>query len=247
MTKILLILLLVLLIGAVVISCSEKPPLRGMTHAPASPTPVLLSRARPALTFDLGKDLPLLARGWCTVRPATHESEPGSARVWLALYGHEKGCVVTAVCDGENRWEWLSGEHTAFPVLRSMRQDMGRRTLFENLMVLDRSQDPFCADREDGVCLVYRARLLQELDTTEVIVEYHEDLAGDLVQDIAFANDYLNDFQRRARSAVRIRMLETAEADALAEGMEKMDTLDKGISRRALARWTGMMHQKGRL
>ena len=191
MTKILLILLLVLLIGAVVISCSEKPPLRGMTHAPASPTPVLLSRARPALTFDLGKDLPLLARGWCTVRPATHESEPGSARVWLALYGHEKGCVVTAVCDGENRWEWLSGEHTAFPVLRSMRQDMGRRTLFENLMVLDRSQDPFCADREDGVCLVYRARLLQELDTTEVIVEYHEDLAGDLVQDIAFANDYL--------------------------------------------------------
>lgn len=246
MSKILIILFIAIIAGFAINALSGQPPLRGMTHASASPMPVLLSRARPALTFDFGKDLPLLASGWCTVRPATHESEPGSARVWLALYGHDKGLVATAVCDGENRWEWLSGDHTAYPVIRTMHQDMGKRTLFENLMVLDRKHDPFCAGKSDGVCLVYRARLLQEFDITECIVEYHEDLPDSLVQDIAFANDYLNDFQKRARNTVRIRLLDETEAAGLARNMKKMGTLDKGISRLSLARWTGMMHKRGR-
>ena len=130
---------------------------------------------------------------------------------------------------------------------RSMRQDMGKRTLFENLMVLDKKHDPFCTGKSAGVCLVYRARLLQEFEHCEIIVEYHEELDPGLVQDIAFATDYLNAFQTRARKAVQIRLLDKDEAERMAENMEKMDTLDKGISRQLLARWTGEMHRKGQL
>lgn len=247
MSKIVIILFVVLFAGLAVYNFSGKDPLRGMAHAPASPEAVLLARARPALTFDLAPGMSLLAKGWCTVRPRSNQSEPGSARVWLALYGHDRGLVVTSVCDGENNWEWLSGEHTAYPVIRSMREDMGKRTLFENLMVLDREHDPFCAGKDKGVCLIYRARLLQEFDHCEVIVEYHEDLPDNLVRDIAFATDYLNAFQTRARRAVHIRLLDKEEAKRMAENMERMETLDKGISRQLLARWTGEMHRKGQL
>ena len=256
MAKIIILVLVVLLGGFAISHFSSQPPLRGMVRQPGSSQAVLLARARPAATFALDQNMNLLTAGWCSIRPETHESLQGEARLWLALYGHAKGLLVTAVADGENNWEWMSGDHTAFPAIRRMSQNQGNRTLFETLSVLDRKHDPFCgsgqragqgSDQETGVCLVYRARLLLEFEQCQVIVEYHEDLPQNLVQDIAFANDYLNAFQQRARQAGHIVRLEKEESQHLAQGIEKMGTLDKAVSRTSLARWTGMMHRKGRL
>lgn len=253
MAKIIILVLVVLLGGFALSHFSSQPPLRGMVRQPGSSQAVLLARARPAASFALDPAMSLLTAGWCSIRPETHESLQGEARLWLALYRHARGLVVTAVADGENNWEWMSGDHTAFPAIRRMSQNQGNRTLFETLSVLDTKHDPFCgssqgSSQETGACLVYRARLLLEFDQCQVILEYHEDLPKSLVQDIAFENDYLNAFQQRARQACHIVRMEKEESQHMArQGIEKMGTLDKAFSRTSLARWTGMMHRKGRL
>ncbi len=255
MTKILLILLFVAAAGIALVRFASQPPLRGMSRIPGHSQTFLLARARPSVAFALGPEMRLGACGWCTVRPPSRESLEGSAKIWLALYSHPKGLLATAVADGEEDWEWDPGNQDAFPAIRHMSQPEGRFTLFETISVLDRAHDPFCAAAnplgsehpEKGACLVYRARLLQEVDRCQIILEYHEDLPDDLMGEAAFHEDILNAFQTRARLAGRIIRLDKTQATAMTEDMEKMDTLDKRVSRRLLAAWTGKMHRRGRL
>ncbi len=251
-----LIILLVVGLGALLFSTmGSQPPLRGLTRLPGSAQQILLARARPCVTFTIDPSLGLLTAGWCDVHPATMDSVDGDAKMWLALYQHDKGLLVTAVADGMDRWEWESGGHAAFKPLRSQQLPGGGIfSIFETVTMLEHRRDPFCgaaptgrATKESGACLVYRAKMILEFDKTQVIVEYHEDLPGELAPDIAFMDDYLNAFTRRARKAGQIRVIDKEEAGSLAEGIGKMGTLDKGISRRALAVWTGRMHRKGHL
>ncbi len=250
-----IVVLLVAGLGALLWSAlGSQPPLRGLTRLPGSAQQVLLSRARPCVTFALDPSLTLLTAGWCDVHPATRESIEGDAKMWLALYRHGRGLLATAVADGKDRWEWESGGHAAYKPLRSQQlPGSGIYSIFETVTQLDHRRDPFCGGAPDGkatketkFCLVYRAKMILEFEKTQVIVEYHEDLPSNLAQDIAFEDEYLNAFTRRARAAGQIRVIEKDEAQALAEHIEKPGTLDRGISRRALAVWTGEMHRTGR-
>ena len=87
-------------------------------------------------------------------------------------------------------------------------------------------------------------------DDARGVVTHHihiVEAGGAAWRDYISLRDYLNAFQTRAKKAVQIRLLDKDEAERMAENMEKMDTLDKGISRQLLARWTGEMHRKGQL
>ncbi len=253
MLKIALVLLVIGLACVFFLTMGSSPPLRGLTHLPGSPQPLLLARARPAITFTLDPSLAPLAAGWRDIRPATRESLDGDARIWLALYSHAKGLLVTAIADSRDRWEWDAGHHAPFPTLREQKlpgHDI--YSVFETLYVLEHRQDPFCgraptgkATRELGACLVYRAKMILEFNKCQVIVEYHEDLPDELALDIAHANDYLNNFTHRARAAGQFRILTKADGSTLAADIEKVGSLDKSISRRTLARWVGEMHRKG--
>ncbi len=244
MTKIVLIVLVLAFAGFLFSQVAGQKPLRGMVQAPNGKEQLFLSRARPALTFALAEERPLLAAGWCSIQPESRISCPGSAKAWLALYGHEKGVIACAVADAEGRWEWDEGHRAPFPTLRDMQKDLGTHTLFETVYVLDAEHDPFCRDTS-STCLVYRAKLLLEVHKCQVLLEYHEDIPADLLSNIRYENDYLNAFQERARAAAKIVRLEREEAETMAKNIARMDTLDKGISRRDLARWTGKMHRKG--
>lgn len=244
MTKIVLIVLVLAFAGFLFSQFAGQKPLRGMVTSPSGKEQLLLSRARPALTFALAEERPLLAAGWCSLQPESRVSYPGSAKAWLALYGHGRGVVACAVVDAEGRWEWDEGHHAPFPTLRDMQKDMGAHTLFETVYVLDAEHDPFCRN-ENATCLVYRAKLLLEFHKCQVLLEYHEDIPANLLANIQYENDYLNAFQERARAAAKIVRLDKDEAETMAKNMAKMDTLTKDISRRDLARWTGKMHRKG--
>ncbi|MDO5537194.1 MAG: DUF4851 domain-containing protein, partial [Desulfovibrionaceae bacterium] len=250
MLKIVLIILIVAVGGLLFSSMSSQPPLRGLVREAGSPQQVLLARARPAATFALDPGLTLLAAGWCDVHPESYTSVDGDAKLWAAVYRHPKGLAVTAVADGIDRWQWEAGVHPAYKPIRSLQRPGELFSIFETLTVLDHRRDPFCgqpgtgkATRETGACLVYRAKMVVEFDKTQIIAEYHEDLPDELALDIPFEDAYLNDFTRRARAAVQPVLLDRETGKAMSEGIEKMDVLDKSISRRSLAVWTGKMER----
>ncbi len=258
MLKALFLIIIVAVIGGLLSSMLGQAPLRGLSHYPASPESILLSRARPPLTFAIEPGLSLQTAGWCDVHPQTMDNLDGDAKMWLALYRHPRGLVVTAVADCQGRWEWDAGHHAAYKPLRSMERPQDVFSIWETVTVLDRKHDPFCgtinnmemdntaAGQDTGSCLVYRAKMILEFNKCAVFAEYHEDLPENLAADIAYEDRYLTDFTQRARKACQIRRLSKDEAEALAQDITKMDVLDKGISRRNLAVWTGRMHRPGR-
>ena len=258
MLKALFLIIIVAVIGVLLSSMLGQAPLRGLAHYPGSPESILLSRAKPPVTFALEPGLSLQKAGWCDVHPETMENIDGDAKMWLALYRHPRGLVVTAVADTQGRWEWDAGHHAAYKPLRSLeRRPQDARDVFsvwETVTVLDRKHDPFCGGTDEGTgarqdtgsCLVYRAKMILEFSKCAVFAEYHEDLPENLAADIAYEDRYLTDFTQRARKACQIKRLSKEETEALAQDIAKMDVLDKGISRRSLAKWTGRMHRPGR-
>lgn len=229
---------------------SSQAPLRGMACMPGSPTKQLLARAKPAATFTLSPELSLLEAGWCDVSPESMENITGEAKMWLALYRHPKGMVVTAVADAKDRWQWEAGQHAAYKPIRSLKRPQEKFAVWETVTVLDRKHDPFCgsrSSREKDACLVYRAKMILNFDQCEVIAEYHEDLPENLALNIAYEDAFLNDFSKRAREACQIRCLKSEEAESLAQDIEKMSVLTKSVSRRSLAVWTGKMQRRGKI
>lgn len=247
-----IVIIAVIAVGAFVIaSMSSQPPLRGLVKDTDGQS-VLLSRARPAATFSLDKRLRLAEAGWCDVHPETRTNVDGDAKLWMAVYTHEKGLVITAVADSIDRWVWEAGDHAAYKPVRAQKRPGDPFSIFETITVLDHSHDPFCCQakaarstKEPGACLVYRARMIVEFDKTQIIVEYHEDLPENIALDIAYEDAYLNEFSRRARAAVQPVLLSKEDGKALAEGIEKPGTITQDISRRSLAVWTGKMYRKG--
>ncbi len=259
MLKALFLIIIVAVIGVLLSGMLGQKPLRGLSHYPGSPESILLSRAKPPVTFALEPGLSLQKAGWCDVHPETMENIEGDAKMWLALYRHPKGLVVTAVADTQGRWEWDAGHHAAYKPVRSLeRRPQDAKDIFsvwETITVLDRKHDPFCGSgttkdtasgQDTGSCLVYRAKMILEFSKCAVYAEYHEDLPESLAADIAYEDRYLTDFAQRGRKACQIKRLSKEEASSLAEDIVKMDVLDKGISRRSLAVWTGRMHRPGR-
>ena len=61
----------------------DRPPLRGMGQGGTANMPVLVSRARPVVTFAPAKDMRLIAAGWCSLSPETRLSVPGNGRLWF--------------------------------------------------------------------------------------------------------------------------------------------------------------------
>ncbi len=258
MLKALFLIIIIAVIGVLLSSMLGQAPLRGLSHYPGSPESILLSRAKPPVTFALEPGLSLQKAGWCDVHPETMENIDGDAKMWLALYRHPRGLVVTAVADTQGRWEWDAGHHAAYKPLRSLERPQDVFSIWETVTVLDRKHDPFCGTtnnrqgdnmatgQDTGSCLVYRAKMILEFSKCAVFAEYHEDLPENLATDIAFEDRYLTEFAQRGRKACQIKRLSKEEAASLAQDITKMEVLDKGISRRSLARWTGRMHRPGR-
>lgn len=267
MAKFVVLFLFLVLVGFFLVrQFGGQAPLRGMATVQGAPS-VLLSRARPPLSFALDPKLRLLNAGWCDVRPETNVNDKGSARLWIATYAHEGGSgaavtdravaaadtasdgyalVVTAVCDGQNDWLWRSGAEDAFRAIRRLDRPFDdKRDLHETLHVLTDDMDPF--HEGHGACLVYRARLVLEFDRVEVLAEVHEPLDAKDVHDVAFDTDRLNAFMKRARALVQPVALSPEQTTDLEKTLEKMSTLDKAVSRTRLARWTGDMHRKGQM
>ena len=246
MARLVLVVLVLAFAGFLFSQFALQKPLRGLAQTPGGKERLLLSRARPALTFALRENLPLLASGWCSIQPESRVSLPGNARLQLAVHGHDRGVIVCAVADAEGRWEWDGGHHAPFPTLRDSQRDLGAHTLFETVYVLDAGRDPFCTNTGPA-CLVHRTKLLLEFRKCQILLEYHEDIPANLLASIAHENDYLNAFQERARTAATIVRLERNEAEIMARNMVRLNTLERAISRRELARWTGRMHRRGEL
>ncbi|WP_300717428.1 DUF4851 domain-containing protein [uncultured Desulfovibrio sp.] len=243
--KILLLIVAVIAVAVFVLFMGGQQPLRGIGHIPACGQPVIISRARPPLTFVPAADMQLRHAENRTLRPKTRRSIDGDARVWLAVYGNERGTLVTAVADAEGRWEWEAAHHASFPAIRQQQYAYQNETLHEQLMRLDGSSDPFCPDA--APCLVYRAKLLLNFRKTQVLMEYHEAIPEHLVRDIAFDTSYLNAFQQRARASCQISLTDKAWLETHVQDFKKLDAAGERTSRALLSRWVGEMEQEGRM
>ena len=97
--KILLIVVAIIAVAVFVFFMGGQPPLRGAGQLAASDQTVIVSRARPPLTFAPAADMQLKSLGNRTLRPKTRHSVDGDARIWFAVYGNGTGTLVTAVAD----------------------------------------------------------------------------------------------------------------------------------------------------
>ena len=210
----------------------------------ASDQTVIVSRARPPLTFAPAADMQLKSLGNRTLRPKTRHSVDGDARIWFAVYGNGTGTLVTAVADTEGDWEWEAAHHPAFPAIRAQQYAYKGETLYESLMQLDGDSDPFCTDH--AACLAYRAKLLLNFRKTQVIMEYHEPVPEAQVRNIAFDGAALNAFQQRARKACEILMTDKAWLEANIKEFKKLDGAEDRYSRTRLSRWVGEVEREGR-
>ena len=242
--KILLIVVAIIAVAVFVFFMGGQPPLRGAGQLAASDQTVIVSRARPPLTFAPAADMQLKSLGNRTLRPKTRHSVDGDARIWFAVYGNGTGTLVTAVADTEGTWEWEAAHHPAFPAIRAQQYAYKGETLYESLMQLDGASDPFCTDH--AACLAYRAKLLLNFRKTQVIMEYHEPVPEAQVRDIAFDGAALNAFQQRARKACEILMTDKAWLEANIKGFKKLDGAEDCYSRTRLSRWGGEVEREGR-
>ena len=84
--KILLIVVAIIAVAVFVFFMGGQPPLRGAGQLATSDQMVIVSRARPALTFAPAADMQLQSLGNRTLRPKTRHSVDGDARIWFAVY-----------------------------------------------------------------------------------------------------------------------------------------------------------------
>ena len=228
----------------------DRPPLRGMGQGGTANMPVLVSRARPVVTFAPAKDMRLIAAGWCSLSPETRLSVPGNGRLWFTAYKNDIGLLITALAETEVPWLWEAAHHPPFPVLRGGATPYKGETLHETLYTLTANADPFHplqAAAKDAPCLVYRAKLLLDFQHMQVIIEYHEPTTQEQARDIAYDLPYLNAFQERGRAACSIVLPGKSNGDVLPRRIDKIPVADKAISRTKLSRWTGEMQRRGSL
>ena len=228
----------------------DRPPLRGMGQEGTADMPVLVSRARPVVTFAPAKDMNWTAAGWCSLSPETRLSVPGNGRLWLTTYKNGVGLLITALAETESPWLWEAAHHHPFPVLRVGTIPYTGETLHETLYTLSADADPFHhlqAAALNVPCLVYRAKLLLDFQQMQVIIEYHEPITQEQARNIAYDLPYLNAFQERGRAACSIVLPGKSNGDALPRRIDKIPVADKAISRIKLSRWTGEMQRMGKL
>ena len=228
----------------------DRPPLRGMGQEGTADMPVLVSRARPVVTFAPAKDISLTDAGWCSLSPETRLSVPGNGRLWFSAYKNGVGLLITALAETETPWHWEAAHHPPFPVLREGAAPYKGETLHETLYTLAADADPFHplqAAAKDAPYLVYRAKLLLDFQQMQVIIEYHEPITQEQARDIAYDLPYLNAFQERGRAACSIVLPGKSSENVLPSRIEKMPVADKAISRIKLSRWIGEMQRLGRL
>lgn len=248
-----LLLLAIVTVGGILLAkyIHNDPPLRGLTQSAGSS--VLMSRARPLVSFKPAPNMRLIKSGWCNVSPNTHHPIGGDARVCMVLYENAKGTLITTLSEAEGEWQWEAAHHTPFPVLREMKEVQGSETLHESLYVLPAERDPFrSVDRPKGpsvptehaACLVYRAKFLLNFRNMQVIYEYHEPIEEGKDQDIAYDLPGLNDFVQRGREACAIVLQPDQKHDCT---LHRLDTMDRAFSRGLLGRWTGDMQRRGEL
>ncbi|MEA4989802.1 hypothetical protein SDC9_02836 [bioreactor metagenome] len=227
-----------------------QPSLRGMGQKGTAEMPVLVSRARPVVTFAPAKDMSLTAAGWCSLSPETRLSVPGNGRLWFAAYNNGAGLLISALAKTEAPWLWEAAHHLPFPVLRGGTTPYKGETLHETLYTLSADADPFHPLHDaakDAPCLVYRAKLLLDFQQIQVIIEYHEPITQEQARDMAYDLPYLNAFQERGRAACSIVLPGKSNGDVLPRRIDKISVADKAISRIKLSRWTGEMQRRGSL
>lgn len=228
----------------------DRPPLRGMGQEGTADMPVLVSRARPVVTFVPAKDISLTDAGWCSLSPETRLSVPGNGRLWFTAYKNDVGLLITALAEAESPWLWEAAHHHPFPVLRVGTIPYAGETLHETLYTLSADADPFQPLHDaakNAPCLVYRAKLLLDFQQMQVIIEYHEPITQEQALDLAYDLPYLNAFQGRGRAACSIVLPGKSRENVLPSRIEKMPVADKAISRIKLSRWTGEMQRMGKL
>lgn len=155
----------------------DRPPLRGMGQEGTADIPVLVSRARPVVTFAPAKNMSLNTAGWCSLSPETRLSVPGNGRLWFTAYKNGVGLLITALAEAESPWLWEAAHHHPFSVLRAGTTPYTGETLHETLYTLSADADPFHPLHDaakDAPRLVYRAKLLLDFQQMQVIIEYHE-------------------------------------------------------------------------
>lgn len=242
--KILLIIVAVIAVAVFVFLMPGQPPLRGAGQLPGSDQPVIISRARPPLSFMPAPGMQLQGLGNRTLRPGTRTTLDGNARIWFAVYENGTGTLITAVADTEDQWKWEAAHHPAFPAIRQQQYAYQGETLYESLMLLNNDTDPFCSTH--AACLVYRGKLLLNFHQTLVIMEYHEPLPDLLVRDVAFDTSRLNAFQQRARKACEILLTDKGWLESQMENFSRLKGADDRYSRTRLSRWVGEMTREGR-
>ena len=228
----------------------DHPPLRGMGQGGTASMPVLVSRARPVVTFAPAKDISLTDAGWCSLSPETRLSVPGNGRLWFSAYKNDVSLLITVLAETEVPWLWEAAHHSSFPVLRGGATPYKGETLHETLYTLTADADPFYplqAAVKDTTSLVYRAKLLLNFQNMQVIVEYREPINQEQTRGIAYDLPYLNAFQERGRTACSIVLPGKSNGDALPRRIDKIPLADKAISRIKLSRWTGEMQRRGSL
>ena len=164
----------------------DRPPLRGMGQEGTADMPVLVSRARPVVTFAPAKDISLTDAGWCSLSPETRLSVPGNGRLWFTAYKNDVGLLITALAEAESPWLWEAAHHHPFPVLRVGTIPYAGETLHETLYTLSADADPFQPLHDaakNAPCLVYRAKLLLDFQQMQVIIEYHEPITQEQARD----------------------------------------------------------------
>lgn len=228
----------------------SSTPLRGMGTIPESPVPALLSRTRPPAALVPAEGMEPVANGWCDVHPASHGALDGDAKGWFAIYRGQEGTLVTAILEaGGTQWEWEGANHPPFPTktLMNWSEERGnRRTAHFCTMELDEKTDPFLALEApaSGRTLVCRMAFLEDFRRTLVIAEYREPEPENLLGGARANSAFVEAFVRRAFRTCTVLFPTKQEAEAYKKTITKMATLDKSISRRALARWAGEMRRR---
>lgn len=238
------VILCVVLAGALVLVrfMGKQPPQRGLLTLPTASQPLLAARVRPPVLLLPAPDMTLRTAGWRDIRPDTGIAEPGSARLWFAVYDNAQGVCVTALAEATDPWEWDHGGHEPFPVLQAVQYDHAGQTLYESLMVLQAGQNPF-ATQEEGATLVYRARFVLQFRKMVVLAEYHEPVSVTAARDAALAPQMLDAFRQRGRKACTVRFPDAEEKQLLKEHIRALEPADAVYSRTKLSRWVGGMRR----
>ena len=249
MLKILLLILAVFVGGVYLVkNMGQQPPLRGLVRVSGTPEAVLLSRARPAVSFVPAGDMRFHVAGWRTLNPGTRLSHPGDARIWFAAYRNAAGLLVTALAEAEGDWEWEAPHHTPFPPLQEEHYPYKGGTLYESIAIIAAEDDPFVSAYagKPAYSLVFRGKMLLHFRKMQVIMEYREALADHLPGQVP-DGELLKSFRRRAVNACEIVFPDQEKLKRLSGEIERMEAADPVFGRAGLSRWVGEIRRPGDL